>query len=503
MGWDYGDRMRSYATQTGTSEPSVYAHYLYDAGGNRVKKVVRKSSGNTEVTIYIDGGMEYLYELDGSTKVQEMNELHVMDGRSRIARVREVLLSSWTGAAPVGVLYNLEDHLGNACFSLTAMGGNYSREEYFPFGETSFRDFGKERYRFCGKERDEESGFYYYGARYYAPWCCRFVSVDPLAGDYPFYTPFQYAGNKCINAIDFDGLETNPGQDTGIQSTDLSIIEGNPVQQGLNSASLEISSNSLASDEKPKAESGKAINLAIVFGGTKDQPAIMKGFDHSGNKNWKVIGATNMVDAKNQVEEQFSTMEIHNLLIVDHGPLTAAKPTMMVFGEVSHFEYETAVVNGGSFHESDRPNADANQWAAKSLFEKVEADGNIIFNVCFLGEPNGSGKYFAQTIYDSIKNENGIGPTIYMSRDVIKLTRKLYDMEDRKYSVQLSLNVESVPTRFLDELGAKPRTLTGKDDWLFGWISYGSSGLRVLNDPQRVPAIFGTGAPFRFVPLSN
>ncbi len=38
MGWDYGDRMRTYATQVGTSEPTVYAHYLYDAGGNRVKK---------------------------------------------------------------------------------------------------------------------------------------------------------------------------------------------------------------------------------------------------------------------------------------------------------------------------------------------------------------------------------------------------------------------------------------------------------------------------------
>jgi RHS repeat-associated protein len=63
------------------------------------------------------------------------------------------------------------------------------------------------RYRFCGKERDEESGLYYYGARYYAPWCCRFVSVDPLAGDYPYYTPYQYAGNQPIISIDIDGLE--------------------------------------------------------------------------------------------------------------------------------------------------------------------------------------------------------------------------------------------------------------------------------------------------------
>jgi hypothetical protein len=39
------------------------------------------------------------------------------------------------------------------------------------------------------------------------PWQCRFVSVDPLAGEYPFYTPYQYAGNQPIIAIDLDWLE--------------------------------------------------------------------------------------------------------------------------------------------------------------------------------------------------------------------------------------------------------------------------------------------------------
>jgi hypothetical protein len=46
-----------------------------------------------------------------------------------------------------------------------------------------------------------------YGARYYAAWLCRFVSVDPLQFKYPHYTPYQYAGNKPISFIDLDGLE--------------------------------------------------------------------------------------------------------------------------------------------------------------------------------------------------------------------------------------------------------------------------------------------------------
>ncbi len=57
------------------------------------------------------------------------------------------------------------------------------------------------------KERDRESRFYYYGARYYAGWLCRFVSVDALKDDYPELTTFQYASNNPITNIDLDGLE--------------------------------------------------------------------------------------------------------------------------------------------------------------------------------------------------------------------------------------------------------------------------------------------------------
>ena len=52
--WDYGDRMRGFSEGT-----SVQAAYLYDAGGQRVKKIVTKSTGNTVVTVYIDGGFTH------------------------------------------------------------------------------------------------------------------------------------------------------------------------------------------------------------------------------------------------------------------------------------------------------------------------------------------------------------------------------------------------------------------------------------------------------------
>lgn len=64
-----------------------------------------------------------------------------------------------------------------------------------------------------------------YGARYYAAWTCRFISVDPLAADYPFYTPYNYAGNKPINKIDIDGMQEE-GAEPAPSSPPAEVIQG-------------------------------------------------------------------------------------------------------------------------------------------------------------------------------------------------------------------------------------------------------------------------------------
>ena len=68
------------------------------------------------------------------------------------------------------------------------------------------------RYGFNGKEKDDEGmggglSTYDYGFRIYNPALGRFLSVDPLTGSYPWYTPYQFAGNKPIWCVDLDGLE--------------------------------------------------------------------------------------------------------------------------------------------------------------------------------------------------------------------------------------------------------------------------------------------------------
>ena len=67
------------------------------------------------------------------------------------------------------------------------------------------------RYGFNGKEKDDEvkgEGVQYdYGFRIYDARIGKFLSTDPLFAGYPYYTPYQFAGNRPIWAIDLDGLE--------------------------------------------------------------------------------------------------------------------------------------------------------------------------------------------------------------------------------------------------------------------------------------------------------
>ncbi len=90
-------------------------------------------------------------------------------------------------------------------------GNIISYEEYHPYGTSSYRvskpgsDISLKRYRFSGKERDDETGFYYFGARYYAPWLGRWTSSDP-AGMTAGYNLYRYCSNNPIMYHDPNGM---------------------------------------------------------------------------------------------------------------------------------------------------------------------------------------------------------------------------------------------------------------------------------------------------------
>jgi RHS repeat-associated protein len=60
-------------------------------------------------------------------------------------------------------------------------------------------------YKFSGKEKDEESGYSYFGARYYDADLSVWLSVDPMAGEFPYLSPYAFCANNPIRYIDPDG----------------------------------------------------------------------------------------------------------------------------------------------------------------------------------------------------------------------------------------------------------------------------------------------------------
>jgi RHS repeat-associated protein len=70
-------------------------------------------------------------------------------------------------------------------------------------------------YKFNGKELDEETGLYYYGARYYDPRISIWYSVDPLAEKHPDYSAYTYCANNPVVLVDPDGRDWYVGNTTG------------------------------------------------------------------------------------------------------------------------------------------------------------------------------------------------------------------------------------------------------------------------------------------------
>jgi RHS repeat-associated protein len=128
------------------------------------------------------------------------------------------------------------DHLGSAQMISDVRGEEYERIEYTPYGEVWIERKGAVSnldisYRFTGKERDSETGLYYYGARYLDGKTGRWLSTDPALGEYVPSAPvneearrrngnlpgmggvynlvnlhvYHYAGNNPVKYTDPDG----------------------------------------------------------------------------------------------------------------------------------------------------------------------------------------------------------------------------------------------------------------------------------------------------------
>jgi RHS repeat-associated protein len=186
MTWDHRDRLKSTVRQVaGGGRTPETTWYVYDAAGQRVRKVTDREAapGETPVrageVVYVgDFEVKRTFGGDGLAVASTLETLRLTGEGQALTFVEAA-----NGGAPL-VRHQLHNHLGSAVLELAADGDVISYEEYYPYGGASYqaarsKTEAPRRYRHMGKERDVESGLVYFGARYYAPWLGAWTSCDP------------------------------------------------------------------------------------------------------------------------------------------------------------------------------------------------------------------------------------------------------------------------------------------------------------------------------------
>src|SRR6185312_3319795 len=211
MLWDFKDQLSATARQVVNAGTPETTFYIYDGTGQRVRKVTERQNGSRKGERIYLGGFEIYHEFngEGTGTALERETLHIMDDKRRIALVET--RSQGSDGSPVQLIrYQFGNHLGSVSLEMDDDASVISYEEYTPYGSTSSQavdqgiQVAAKRYRYTGKERDDETGLAYHGARYYAAWLGRWTSHDPIwIGD--GVNILTYVHNKPTGNIDGNG----------------------------------------------------------------------------------------------------------------------------------------------------------------------------------------------------------------------------------------------------------------------------------------------------------
>lgn len=167
------------------ANPST-VRFVYDGDGGRVKKITWKGA-----TLFFGEG----YEVSAESKTTT----YVFAGGQRVAAKES------TGSLRI---YH-SDHLGSANVITGQSGATVELTENTPYGSTSRLEGSiNDPHKFTDQRLDDETGLYFYSARYYDPEIGRFVSADVFVqdlGDPQTLNRFAYAGNNPVLYIDPSG----------------------------------------------------------------------------------------------------------------------------------------------------------------------------------------------------------------------------------------------------------------------------------------------------------
>lgn len=214
LDWNWSDQLRRVELGGGGT-----AYYVYGMGGARTRKVIERNGDQKLEWIFL-GPVTIFRRRRRATNALRFERwtVQISDNTGAIAQADTKTRDddNTDPANPLNVAlirYQYANHLGSAALETDDQGAPISYEEYHPYGTTAYRsskpgfDLSLKRYRFSGKERDDETGLYYFGARYYAAWLGRWTSADPI-GLSKGYNLYKYCSNNPVMLHDPDGMQT-------------------------------------------------------------------------------------------------------------------------------------------------------------------------------------------------------------------------------------------------------------------------------------------------------
>jgi RHS repeat-associated protein len=200
--------------------------YLYNATGQKIKKVVYPQTGSAVETEYLDG---FQYSKVNDTAAVVLDFFPHAEGYVKVSGENTDYDYSY--------VYNYLDHLGNVRLSYGKEPNGdvvkiLEENNYYPFGmkhnnynidKLQYEKYGSElsieyctncsyKYKYNGKEWQDELGLneYDYGARGYMPDIVRWRQIDPMAEKGRRWSPYVYAFNSPVFFIDPDGMWPDP-----------------------------------------------------------------------------------------------------------------------------------------------------------------------------------------------------------------------------------------------------------------------------------------------------
>jgi RHS repeat-associated protein len=241
--WDPEDRLHASAREAlAPGHEAMWA--CYGQTGTRIRKVVdRGRDDGSRVVVrertYLGAFERYReYDANGAVAV-ERTTVHVLDEDRAAALVETRIRGTDRGSARL-VRHQLTDHLGSSTVELDQQARLIGYEEYHPYGSTAYEAVASmqetpKRYRYTGRERDEETGLSYHGARYYAPWLGRWTSTDP-AGVADSMSPYVYVGDNPLRLVDPGGREGEEPRQLNLAETLKQEVIATRAGRGISAA---------------------------------------------------------------------------------------------------------------------------------------------------------------------------------------------------------------------------------------------------------------------------